>query len=76
MNLSLLIKTLTAAKKQFGDIPVHLIDPESGHFNPIGSAMRLHPHTDPNGCTNRAAPVYGIALLVGRCHAKDLEINP
>lgn len=76
MNLSLLIKTLTAARKQFGDIPVHLIDPESGYFNPIGSVMRLHPRTDPNGCTNRAAPVYGIALLEGECYAKDLEVKP
>ena len=76
MNLSLLIKTLTAARKQFGDIPVYLIDGESGNKNPIVSVMRDHPRDYVRGGIKRNEPPNGIVLLDGKCYANDLEVKP
>lgn len=74
MKLSKLIKTLRDAQKQFGDVPVKLMDEESGNWHPLAQVMKLHPYTAPHGCLNRAEPVNAIALTRSGGNAEDLVL--
>jgi hypothetical protein len=72
MKLSKLIKTLRAARKQYGDVPVNLLNEESGNWHPLAEVIKLHPHTAKHGCLNRAEPVNAIALTRISGNAPDL----
>ena len=74
MKLSQLIKTLRAAQKQFGDVPVNLMDEESGNWHPLAQVIKLHPYTAPHGFMNRAEPVNAIALTRNGGIADDLVL--
>ena len=74
MKLSQIIKILRAAKKQYGDVPVMLMDEEDGRWCPVKEVMKLHPNTDPHGCLNRAEPVNAIALSRTGGNAPDLVL--
>lgn len=62
MTINQLIKVLKQAKKDFGDVPVTLVNGETGQYVPIMEATKLHPHTGQYGCINRSEPVNGISL--------------
>jgi len=72
MKLSKLIKTLHAAQKQYGDVPVNLLNEESGNWHPLAEVIKLHPYTAKHGCLNRAEPVNAIALTRISGNAPDL----
>ena len=74
MKLSKLIKTLRKAQKQFGDVPVNLMDEESGNWHPLAEVLKLHPYTAEHGCLNRAEPVNAIALTRSGGNAPDLVL--
>ncbi|MDA1178797.1 MAG: hypothetical protein O2931_08385 [Planctomycetota bacterium] len=74
MKISKLIKTLRAAKKQFGDVPVNLMDEESGNWHPLAEVIKLHPYTAQYGCLNRNDPVDAIAITRNGGNAPDLVL--
>lgn len=74
MKLSKLIKTLRAAQKQFGDIPVKLMDEESGNWLPLAEVIKLHPYTAEHRFLNRAEPVNAIALTRNEGNTPDLVL--
>lgn len=63
MKLSKVIKTLQNAKKQFGDVPVMLIDEEAGGWEYLADVLKLHPYTGLHGSIDRSKPVYGVAMV-------------
>lgn len=74
MKLSKLIKTLRDAQKKFGDVPVKLMDEESGNWHPLAEVLKLHPYTAQHGCLNRTEPVNAIALTRIGGSASDLVL--
>ena len=62
MTINQLIKVLKQAKKDFGDVPVMLLDSETGANVPIMEVQKLHPYTGQYGCLNRSEPVNGIRI--------------
>ena len=74
MKLSKLIKTLRDAQKQFGDVPVNLMDEESGYWHPVAQVLKLHPYTAEHGCLNRAEPVNAIAITRSGGNAPDIVL--
>ena len=74
MKLSQIIKILRTEKKQYGDVPVMLMDEEDGRWCPVKEVMKLHPYTDKHGCLNRAEPVNAIALSRTGGNAPDLVL--
>lgn len=75
MNLSKLIKILQAAKKNYGDVPVKLIDSESGDYVLVKEVIKLHPFTTGYGFMNRGKPVNSIAICSNTSNAEDLVLN-
>jgi len=81
MTINQLIKVLKQAKKDFGDVPVMLVDSESGYNVPILEVQKLHPYTGQYGCLNRKEPVNGISIQQGSSAPKygprsDLTLYP
>ena len=85
MKLSLLIKTLKDAKKKFGDVPVNLMDGETGDYHPLHQVLKIHPHTYityPSTCArggrywivNRDKPVESIALTRHGGNSADIVL--
>jgi hypothetical protein len=62
MKLSKLIKTLRDAQKKYGDMPVNLLNEESGNWHPLTDVLKLHPYTGPHGCFDRNAAANAIGL--------------
>ena len=76
MKVKKLIKLLQQAEKDYGDVPVKLMDYLSSNWRPIKIAMRHHPYTLDNGVMNREEPVNSIGLSTVKPFAEDLIINP
>lgn len=74
MRITQLIEALQAAHKEFGDVPVKLIDDESGRYVPVYQAIKLHPFTAPHGCMNRKEPVNAIAITRSMGNSPDLVL--
>jgi len=74
MTISNLIKTLQAAKKEFGDVPVLLMNEENGYWWPVLEVAKSHPNGE-NGFLDRSQPVNGIRLCRRACSASDLLIG-
>ena len=63
MKISKLIKTLQNAKKEFGDVPVMLMDEEAGGWEYVFEVCKLHPYTGIYGSMDRSKPVNAIAMV-------------
>ena len=74
MTLSQLIAALVDAKNMFGDVPVKLIDSETGNWHAVSQVLKLHPYTSLHGCMNRDQPVNAIALSKNSGGARDLVL--
>lgn len=74
MKLSAAIKTLKAAQRSFGDVPVVLMDEETGYWHPICAILKLHPYTAQHGCMNREEPVNAVAITRHGGNAPDLVL--
>ena len=75
MKISELKKILNAAQKAFGDVPVKIIDADSGYYLNLKQVYKIHPYTAQYGCLNRNEPVNGIVLSSDTCNAPDLVLN-
>jgi hypothetical protein len=62
MKINDLIKMLNDLKKQHGNLPVNLINGDTGYPNGIQNAIPLYP-LDGMMCSDRTKPSYGIALV-------------
>ena len=74
MKISELIKTLKTCQKLYGDVPVKIMDKETGKWRSLVAVSRLHPYTGEFGSLNRQAPVDGIALWDYWIGPSDLTI--
>lgn len=73
MKISKLIKTLQNAKKEFGDVPVMIMDEEAGGWEYIFEVLKLHPYTGIHGSMDRTKPVHAVAMVrVEGFSAEDL----
>ncbi len=75
MKVSQLIQILSDALAVYGDVPVKLLDSETGNWNPVQSVIKLHPYTGKHGCMNRAEPVNALAISECRNNAEDLVLG-
>jgi hypothetical protein len=73
MMLSQVIATLTKAKKAFGDVPVNLIDSETGNNIPIAEIFKNHPLTQ--GLFDRSEPVNGVVISRTAGNSADLVLT-
>ena len=72
MKISKLIKTLQNAKKEFGDVPVMILDEEAGGWEYIFEVLKLHPYTGLHGSIDRSKPVHGIGMVRSKGFSSDL----
>jgi hypothetical protein len=75
MRTTELIQLLQAAYYVFGDVPIVLMNEETGDWCPIGEVLKLHPYTGKHGCMNRGEPVNAIAMTRGRGNWADLVLS-
>lgn len=75
MKLSKLIKILRKAKKDYGDVPVKVLDEYGCDWQPVVEVIKLHLHTVSFGCPDRKSPVAGVALSRQAGYALDLVIS-
>ena len=75
MKLSQLIKTLTDAKKKFGDIPAAIMSEETGNWHHVTLVVKLHPYTAAYRCMNRDEPVNVIGITWQRGMSEDLILS-
>jgi hypothetical protein len=69
LKISGLIKELYAFKKQHGDVPVNLVDSESGRYVNVNGVSTIYPESV-NGAFDRSKPVNGVSITT-RMHKKD-----
>jgi hypothetical protein len=75
MKLSKLIKTLQNAKKEFGDVPVMLMDEEVGGWEYLAEVLKLHPYTGLHGSIDRSKPVHGVGMVRVKGFSSDLLLG-
>lgn len=73
MMISDVIAMLKRAKTAFGDVPVELLDSETGNLVPIGQIIKYHPYTQ--GLLDRSKPVNRIVITKSSGNAKDLVLT-
>lgn len=61
---------MQAALATFGDVPVMVINEQTGYWEPVHEIIQLHPYNK-NGCMNRAEPVNAIALSRNEGNSPD-----
>lgn len=72
MTISKLIKTLQDAQRHFGDIPVTLMNEETGDWQPLAEVAKGHPICSRGGGMDRKQAVDKITLFRLRGAAPDL----
>ena len=75
MKTKELIQLLNDALAEYGDVPVQLMDSETGDWRPAQSLIKLHPYTGKNGRMNREQPVNALAITKCQNNAKDLVLG-
>ena len=72
MEIAKLIKILQKAKKAHGNVPVTMVDSETGFLVHVQEVIKSHPFTAQYGCLNRNEPVSAIVLHMHKGNASDL----
>jgi hypothetical protein len=75
MKTTELIRILQMAQLEYGDVPVQLMNPETGDWKIVQSVIKLYPYTGPHGCMNRTQPVNALAITYFRNNADDLVLG-
>ena len=75
MKTTELIRILQMAHLEYGDVPVQLMNPETGDWDVVQSVIKLHPYNGPHGCMNRTQPVNALAITKCRNNAEDLVLG-
>ena len=75
MKLSKLIKTLQNAKKEFGDVPVMLMNEEMWSWEYLAEVSKLHPYTGLHGSMDRSKPADAIAMVRVKGFSSDLLLG-
>lgn len=75
MICSELIELLQIAKALYGDMPVRLLDPDTGDWHNVKQVLKLHPYNGEYGCMNRKEKVNAFAVMETDNNAPDLIIT-